>query len=117
MSSLKKFKKASRKIKKSETMCYITSEEIFNKMTIKKKCKKSICTMILKKDVSHLYNITPSITNISVNISDKRKLTEIQRSEIRKKYNISNRFWVPRVFNHAFNILITNICSYLISFF
>jgi hypothetical protein len=95
---------------KNNTMCYTTSNEMFNKMTQGgKKCSRSHHdTIILKSSMSHLYNLIPSVTSIELNIatsvSNKKSKKNI---DIRKKYSIESMFWVPRILNHSFNIIIT----------
>lgn len=110
MEHKKKFDKLRRQFKRNHPMCYITSNKIFQDMTDsrkasmssgRKRCCKFTHDMILKKSVNYLYKLTPSITSIEINIASCRK-----SDGDRKKYNIANKFWVPRIFNHAFNVLI-----------
>jgi hypothetical protein len=94
----------------NKTMCYMTANDIFNKMsTGNKKCSKSNNeSIILKSSMTHLYKLIPSITVIELNIkTSSGKKTSPKNINIRKKYNIKSMFWVPRILNHAFNIIIT----------
>jgi hypothetical protein len=110
MSIEKQFNKTKKTLDNNKTMCYTTSNEMFNKMSIgNKKCSKSHHdSIILKSSMTHLYKLIPSITSIELNIttsvSNKKSPKNI---DIRKKYNIKSMFWVPRILNHAFNIIIT----------
>jgi hypothetical protein len=59
--------------------------------------------------MNHLYNLIPSITSIELNIkTNTENRYSPKNTSDKKKYNIKNAFWVPRILNHAFNILITD---------
>ena len=94
-------------VNKSETMCYKTAEKVLvavaSKANVKKIQQKNI-ESVNKACFYHLYKCSPSITTLEINLS---RGGSANYNDVREKYNIKNRFWVPRIFNHSFNILIT----------
>ena len=106
----KRFNEIKKTFGKNNTMCYSTANEMFSKMSsVSKRCSKSHHdTIILKASMSHLYKLIPSITSIELNITTSLSPKKSQKNiDIRKKYNIKSTFWVPRILNHSFNIIIT----------
>ena len=105
-----RFNKIKNSFGKNNPTCYTTSNEMLDKMMRgKKKCSKSHHdTIILKASMVHLYKLIPSVTSIELNIiTDLSHKKAPKNNIIRKKYNIGSAFWVPRILNHAFNIIIT----------
>lgn len=98
------FKKIIKKIPSDKPQCYITSNMMVDKLLKGKlHTNKGEGRCIKKVDLKHLYGLKNSITSIEINIIDKEAKS---KDKILEKYKIKNRFWIPRIFNHAFNIMI-----------
>lgn len=104
---LKSFDESRKKLKKGKPQCYETAEIMFNSIKSENKERKIYKSKnkIKKSSLNHLYKLMPSFTTIELNIEQKVPVN--RKKDIMKKYGIKNRFWIPRVFNHSFNILIT----------
>jgi hypothetical protein len=89
-------------------MCYVASNQMFDVMVEDRPTQTttSKAPTIPKASLKHLYKCTSSITVIELNITAP-PLTPNKRNALVRKYGIINGFWVPRTFNHSFNILIT----------
>jgi hypothetical protein len=99
---------------KGDPQCYKTANIVFKKMSEHKNVyTKSVHDkLVLKKSMTHLYNLVSSITVIELNINSNEKKSKLN-AKTRRDYDIKNSFWVPRIFNHAFNILITKKRVYI----
>lgn len=97
------FKKKIDKIPKGKIQCYESADIMLKSYSKKFTMYKGINSTIPKNNIKHLYGIKDSITTIEINIVNRK----IENKDlVLKKYNIKNRFWVPRLFNHSFNIFI-----------
>ena len=90
--------------------CYSTANCIFDQMKDKFFEKEEMT-------FDDLYNIGPSLSVIEIHISiaksENIKTKSIEAEAIRKQYDIKNRFWIPRIFNHSFNIFIRKKYVYI----
>ena len=115
-----RFKELSKRFNGDKPQCYKTANTVvdkFNKNILYKLTNKNVT--LVKRDMPHLYNLMPSITVIELNIvacsvkscpiikSASDNPDSCDKNSLLAKYNIANRFWIPRIFNHSFNILIT----------
>jgi hypothetical protein len=86
--------------------CYETANIVYDKMVEVSKSMKPnpLFNEVKNPTMSALYELNQSLSVIEINI----KINKISGSvdNIRKQYNIKNKFWIPRIFNHSFNILI-----------
>src|SRR5437764_931210 len=94
----------------NKPQCYETANCIYNAL-------KSHFIEKENASIDYLYELKPSFTVIEIHISlDKSENIKPKSAEaaaIRKKYNIKNGFWIPRVFNHSFNIFIRKKFVYI----
>lgn len=96
---MKRFNSEKRKLPKGRPQCYITANIVYDNLSKKDKCITSTHDkMILKASMRHLYKLTPSINVIELNIIEPYKRKNSPK--------LKNSFWIPRIFNHSFNILI-----------
>jgi hypothetical protein len=102
---LKTFNKKKKTLPKKQPQCYVTANLMYTAVSDgKKMCSKSVRdAIVLKKSMAHLYKLIPSITVVELNIQTDDVL---DAPKIRKEWGIKNKFWLPRLFNHSFNILI-----------
>lgn len=107
------YKKIVRTLSQNLPQCYETANYIYDQM--RPYFHEKIYTSDAINDLSlinELYKLQPSLTIIEIHMYINSKDYQ-DPVKIRKQYNIKNRFWIPRVFNHSFNILIRHKHVYI----
>jgi hypothetical protein len=86
------------KIPKNKPQCYDAAEQMFQAFNFGKKITEKKQNILAVNTLKHLYDVKPSITTIELNIIS---------SDIKRTSNMKlSKFWIPRIFNHSFNVLI-----------
>jgi hypothetical protein len=104
------YKNLMKTLPSNKPQCYETANCIYNAL-------KPHFSEQENATIDDLYNLKPSFTVIEIHIS-LAKSENIQpkspeAAAVRKKYNIKNGFWIPRVFNHSFNVFIRKKFVYI----
>jgi hypothetical protein len=84
--------------------CYVTANKVFDAMLAADipKCKKRVVDGKLE-DFLEIKGNSVSVVEIHVVIDPH---TKIDPAKLRSKYGIVNSFWIPRLFAHAFNVIV-----------
>lgn len=100
------FEEIVQQLPKKCPQCYSTSYEVFDKMSARdiKNRDKRVSEGTLD-DFVNISDEMVGVVEISINIDSNSKHYG-DPAGLRHKYKIKNTFWIPRVFLHAFNIVV-----------
>jgi hypothetical protein len=98
------YNKIIRSLPGDKPQCYVTAHKVFDDMLAVDipKCKKRVVDGKLE-DFLKIKGDSVSVVEIQIRITPEAKIDPIK---LRAKYGIINSFWVPRLFTHAFNIIV-----------